>query len=251
MILFMTITALLPMKARATGQDGNGGDPQELEFRDAANDAISRVTADRANFPELANLNLMATLKSTLIKPTNEPLSAIANIGVDDPAAINFKNPNIIYLNRPRWQGILRSEIRQALALHELLGLVGLERTGVYTISERYLELSGIHCKQLICASIPNYHCSLVLNPSSDPTSVAKVDFGGGLNSAHGELSYEDSLVAAINVTYYPGSASFSIQIFRAGKRMYSSSLPDFPPKLDLAWNETSDREWGLYCVKH
>jgi hypothetical protein len=50
---------------------------------------------------------------------------------------------------------IKSDEIRNALALHELLGLSGKEETGSYPISQQYLARRGVACQETLCLSPP------------------------------------------------------------------------------------------------
>jgi len=86
---------------------------------------------------------------------SQEPVYAIDGQVKQESAAINYKNPDTVVISEARWNGIHNEAIKQALALHELTSLAGIEATGKYPVSGRFLESSGVPCNVDLCTAPP------------------------------------------------------------------------------------------------
>lgn len=148
------LTLLLPLLAHA-GREGNGGDPLALEFAQSARDAIQDIQNSAGEYPAIKAAELSATLSTAKILIVNEALFVTSGKTKQESAAVNFSETNSIYVNRKSWSSITSSEIRKALALHELLGLAGKESTGSYPISQKYLLRQGVGCRIDQCLKAP------------------------------------------------------------------------------------------------
>jgi hypothetical protein len=126
----------------------SGGNDVGVLFRQAAQLVLDNVYREAILFPEIGQLDLYSILNSTTILVTTKHLTVDVN-GVSQPsAAINYRSPNTIIVSGDLWFSMPSDEVRQALAFHEILCLAGLESTGKYNISSRYLgtsSLSGIY----------------------------------------------------------------------------------------------------------
>ncbi|MNK83966.1 hypothetical protein D3C87_1038030 [compost metagenome] len=72
----------------------------------------------------------------------NEPLDVEAQLFSQDSAAVNFPDANSVVVSLSRWQALRGQEdVKEGIALHELLSLKKIEATGNYRYSARYLAL--------------------------------------------------------------------------------------------------------------
>jgi hypothetical protein len=139
-VLFVLILMTMSMACATGGNVGNGGNAVALEFIQSAREALQDIHLDRQSFPELASTDLIAILEKAKVLGTNEKLTVNLNNHIQEVAAQNFPKENLILINRKAWKDIEMKALKKALAFHELLGLAGIESTGKYPISQRYLE---------------------------------------------------------------------------------------------------------------
>lgn len=132
---------------------GNGGNEIALDFLNSAKRVLSIYGGELKTFPQLKGINLGKILEETNVLVSSTPLSVKFSGIKQEVTAVNFKNPFTILVNEKRWLAIKKDAIKEALALHELLGLVEIEKTGVYFISKNYLAKNGIHCTDGLCES--------------------------------------------------------------------------------------------------
>jgi hypothetical protein len=131
--------------ARPMGSEsGNGGDSVALEFGLAAQTALD----DLQSLPNLASPEEVRALNQALsvakVLTTSENLPVEANNIFQNSVAKNIRASKTIVIHRELWAQITDFRIKKALALHELAGLIGLESTGDYHFSEKYLSSEGV-----------------------------------------------------------------------------------------------------------
>lgn len=152
-VLGVCLLAFAP--ASFAGTSFKGGDPVALEFQNSAEIAISEVEADLADYPEVKGVDLNGILASTKIMVSSSALYVDAAGVNQESAAVNSRKPDTIIVNDARWAEIDSQEVKNALALHEVLGLAGIEDTGSYAVSSKYLTLRGISCSPDQCSILP------------------------------------------------------------------------------------------------
>ena len=138
-----------PVEGRETG---NGGDAVALEFQVSAQEAIQDISKNQARYPKAQAGELMRAFVGASILVTDKPLFVKKGDVTQESAAVNFHGPDTILINRDRWREIKTVQVRRALALHEILGLLGVESTGDYSVSQVYLNDIGIKCNVGLCA---------------------------------------------------------------------------------------------------
>ena len=124
------------------GNEGaNGGDDIGLEFEARYVGALQDIASQ---FPDL-NGKIMAT-------PLRSQLDQVQVLVVEDElyveaagerqisAALNDPKKMLILVNHFRLRLMTDPIVQKSLAVHEVLGLVGLESTGRYPISSNYLS---------------------------------------------------------------------------------------------------------------
>jgi hypothetical protein len=146
------LSSLTPSLASA-GRILKGGDPTAIEFIQSADDAIRAVEQNPALFPEIKGHPLSAILQHAKILVTEQVLMVEKNGVQQESVAVNWASPDTITINRSRWEAIKSWQIKDAVALHEVLGLAKIENTGIYSVSHRYLDLPGVYCKSGVCSN--------------------------------------------------------------------------------------------------
>jgi hypothetical protein len=142
LLLIAAIVAAYSANAFAWKETG-GGDEVALEFRAAFANALEAVKAGkvRGRF-SIEDLERAAAQANIVV--VNETLTVRFNELTQDSVAVNQPAKGLIKINRDRWNRVKNSKIQEAIALHEVLSLIGVERTGYYEISAYYLEQAGL-----------------------------------------------------------------------------------------------------------
>lgn len=154
LIRISLITFMIPLMAMGNAKVvGNGGNEIALDFLNAAKRVLSIYGGELKTYPSLRGINLGKVLEETSVLISPAPIFVELDGVQQEVTAVNFKNPSMILLNEKRWLAIKNEILKEALALHELLGLVGIEKTGNYFISKNYLVKNGINCKTGLCES--------------------------------------------------------------------------------------------------
>jgi hypothetical protein len=146
---------LFSFNGAAETEIGNGGDPIALEFQNSAQIAIKDIQGDLADYPSLKGVDLGSIFAHTLVLVTDTPLYVTSGVTTQESTAINHHNPDTVVINRASWERIENFNVRDALALHEILGLAGIEGTGNYSVSQVYLNRESVPCSQDLCESAP------------------------------------------------------------------------------------------------
>jgi hypothetical protein len=142
--LCLTISHAPNAFAEVGGVAGGGGDEVGMMFLSSAFGVAVEIKDQAANFPELAGIDLLAVAQSASVTVSDAPLLAKLPDGTSQESiALNFPTSGRIKVNRTRWEHLSNEFVRRGIALHELLGLKGIESTGNYPYSGRYLATHG------------------------------------------------------------------------------------------------------------
>lgn len=138
-ILALSFYAQAALAERDSGDKGNGGDEIGIEFRQAFESAATFMKGKRPDvWKKIAKT--AAILPNAKVIAVDEELTidigGVKQVGV----ATNRPAKATIYVNRGRWAAITNFQIKEAVALHEFLGLAEIEGTGDYTYSVELLE---------------------------------------------------------------------------------------------------------------
>jgi hypothetical protein len=136
------------------GREFKGGDPVAIEFQSSAAVAIQEVESDIQDFPQIRDKSPETILAHAKILVSDTPLYIESNGVRQESAAINAHSPDRIILNRSSWNSIESQEVKNALALHEVLSLAGIEDTGSYPVSANYLSFRGLSCSPDHCSAL-------------------------------------------------------------------------------------------------
>jgi uncharacterized protein len=106
----------------------------------------------------------------------DETLPLQIGSAVQTSAALNFPGENQILVNRSAWKQIADDKMKEALALHELLSLMGLEGTGQYTISQKYSRglaplVAGVTAASTLCPT-PAANAAKLFKILVDPSTT-------------------------------------------------------------------------------
>lgn len=124
-------------------KETGGGDEVGIEFQSSFAKALREIqngTLKGHIDPDL----LSATALKTSVIVVDEALRVTAQGITQDSIATNDPARNLIKINRARWKAIRDPRTKEAIALHEVLSLVGLERTGLYEYSGLYASERGL-----------------------------------------------------------------------------------------------------------
>lgn len=122
-----------------------GGDDLGLEFQQAYSAAVKEIRRDLPELYEILNTNGLAEFPSSVsVIVVDTDLTVSTDGRLQYSTAVNDAIKNTILINRVRWSTIRDPQVKGALALHEVASLKGLEVTGRYPISGKYLSHYGI-----------------------------------------------------------------------------------------------------------
>lgn len=131
---------------RQGGINGGGGDDLALEFKRYAYAGLEDL---QRNFPnvynKIKNHNLARVIDEANVFVVDEALDVQVKDLIQNSAAFNSPEQNVIILNRKRIETIRDRDrdLLNSIALHEVLSLKELERTGYYPISGQLAQAQG------------------------------------------------------------------------------------------------------------
>lgn len=222
---------------------GNGGDSRAMDFYNVALESIKKIKDNEAKYPEVKNIDLEAILEKTEILVSEVPVYSLKGELRQFSTVINFKNPDTIVIYGPKWNDIKNKSVKYALALHEVLSLAGIEETGSYLVSNRFLASAGVICSSGLCENIPRFNCSLYKMPFStnkhEKLAVAQVGYAGTSN----EIVNVEAGEMKVAVVMSTGAANghILITLYQNGKTVGISEMQgtNFPSSLQLKWKDT------------
>jgi|GEM_PF-4971908 len=138
-VAVLILLAFFAYDAQAGGKTiGNGGDEIALEFQNAAAGALEDSRDLGLIKPEEFSALRYTALNATILV-TENPLASFRDNTEQESIAVNVPASGTIIINRFRWEDINNPYLKAGIALHEVLSLRGIEKTGSYRISGAYL----------------------------------------------------------------------------------------------------------------
>lgn len=134
LMLFLFLGACGSGSGNSGGDEGpNGGETVAQQAALILSDAVAQVKSMPEVFPEV-NLNALdaAAARARIRVKAKTFAGGVETDAVNDGA-------DVIELNGARWNRIFPLERKTALLLHEVFGLMGVERSANYSISSRIL----------------------------------------------------------------------------------------------------------------
>ena len=126
------------------GQDRGGGDEIGLEFQKIAHATLADLkTHQPFLYEQLKNKNLESVIENLYVVTVDTPLKILVGTSYQDSVAVNDPKESLILVQRARWENVKDERIKAGIVLHEILSLVGIEETGFYPISSRYVTALG------------------------------------------------------------------------------------------------------------
>ncbi len=126
------------------GVNGGGGDEIALDFHQAFYRSLTKASNMPKEFYDKLMLEKLDDLVNEVsIFITDDEIPVVAQNLIQNSVAYNEPSTKQVLINRNRWTAIQNTEVKEAIALHEILSLKQLERTGYYPYSAKYLSLSG------------------------------------------------------------------------------------------------------------
>ncbi len=141
MIFALTI---FPSFAHAGPGDTGGGDELSMEFDASLRTAVEFMrVSGKSEFAPIVGLDWEKILKNTRKLTVDRRLFVTRDGAKQECVAINHRSKRLIEINRARWKNLPSPRLKEGIALHEVLSLLGLEETGLYHFSGQYLALFG------------------------------------------------------------------------------------------------------------
>lgn len=257
LIIFLLAAFICSSSVFAGGKViGNGGDSRALDFYNYAQESIKNVKKNAVLYPEVKDIDLQGILDKTEILISEIPLYSVKGEVRQFSTAINYKNPDTIVVYGPRWNDLRNNSIKLSLALHEVLSLAGIEETGVYTVSQRYLAANGIACSRGLCENLPRYNCAF----TKMPFSTNKVEHVGTQKIGYTQTTNEivdihsGEMKATIVMNTSAASGHVMIVLYQNGRTVGISEMQgsNFPPFLQLKWKDVSENvAWTVACQQN
>lgn len=124
--------------SRMGTKDGGGGDEMAFEFQTFAKEALGHLQkSSPQQFAELVKRDFAATIENAKIIFVDEALNVEIQDLIQSSVAFNSPKNQTILVNRTKWLGLMNNYLKQTIALHEFLSLIGLESTGTYPVSAK------------------------------------------------------------------------------------------------------------------
>lgn len=234
---------------------GNGGDDIALEFYKIGLSAIAEIKDSIELYPELKDVNLVEVINSTEILVSENPIYSLKKGVSQFSTAINYNDPNTIVVYGPRWSRTNNVHIRKALALHEVLSLAGIENTGNYTISKRYLKNLGMHCSEGLCENLPRYTCNFRKSDLISPqVTLETINVGyQGSDNEFLEFSPSEKMRATIAMDSSIITGYFIMVLYYNDKIVGRTAIrgTSFSPFVMLEWqNFDTNTSWTVDCTQ-
>lgn len=150
---------------------GNGGSRTALEFYDIFEKVLVDIQLESAKYPELADIHLDAIIKDTSLMISDKPLFVFYNGIRQESTAVNYKNPRRLIIHQESWNELSEKE-KKVLAFHEVLSLAGLEKTGDYSISQRYYSQNQVSLYNCYASAMNAQGLSFILSEDSSTKGV-------------------------------------------------------------------------------
>lgn len=256
-LVVILLAAFLSTSVFAGGKViGNGGDSRALDFYDYAQRSIKAIKSNANLYPEVKDIDLQTILDKTEILISEVPLYSVKGEVRQFSTAINYKDPDTIVVYGPRWNDLKNNAIKLSLALHEVLSLAGVEETGVYTVSQRYLSENGIACDSGLCENLPRYNCTFSKMPFStniiEYVGTQKIGYTLTTNEIVDIHSGEMKATIVMNTT--AASGHVMIVLYQNGRTVGISEMQgfNFPPFLQLKWKDVlANVAWTVSCQQN
>ena len=142
----MIRAAILLLLAPLAAFAATGGET-ESEFREAFAVGLAEIRANHADLAAQIPADFSLGGEARILV-SEEPLLVPAAEGTQESVAVNEPATRTIWIHRARWEKAALPRLRQAIALHEALSLVGLEGTGRYPISAPFLNRFYVRGKE-------------------------------------------------------------------------------------------------------
>lgn len=204
-------------------EGGHGGDDVALEFVESFRIAVRFMEHSQAAlYRELGGTRLREALRNATILATDEDLEVSVEGHRQQTVAKNFFDTRLVLVNRARWAAIRDPHLREAIALHEILGLMGLERSGFYEYSSRYLSARN---QEEQAGGLPirgadgDIYLETTCYGFGDTPLVVRLDtFGESFRRFKGEVALSPDAGVVIGATDIDGSPYLTLQLWAKGK---------------------------------
>lgn len=142
--LFLAVSLLLSPNAHAV----NAEDDISIEIRGLTKEALTQLRGVEPQI-DLLLTQIESQLPNLQAYFSDEPLIAETSSANQTSIALNFPKYGLILFDRLKWPMIQSRAMKQAIALHEVASLMGIEATGVYFLSSAFLVAKGLTIEQM------------------------------------------------------------------------------------------------------
>lgn len=133
-LLLSLSSAAVPSAVQSSDQE------MVQEFKTAAYSALINTCFNFQKRSSIFCEKEIWDLSSLKLIPTDKPLSINSGKAIQDCTAVNEPATRTIYIQRNRWRSIQDLHYKEGIALHEVLSIYGLEQTGDYSLSSKYIS---------------------------------------------------------------------------------------------------------------
>ena len=142
LIIYLTLLSSITWGGERVG---NGGDDIGLNFFKLFSTALSNIKNELPDvYSNIYSANLKDVSQKIKVVVVDEILDVRYKDIIQNSVATNIPSEKTIYVNRKRWNAIFDENLKEAIALHEVLSLYGIEQSGFYPISSKYLDIKNI-----------------------------------------------------------------------------------------------------------
>lgn len=177
------------------GRESGGGDEEGLNFKNISLVVLSEFKKEFSDdYAKLALNNSEQIIMSTKVIVVDKDLELKIDGQVQNSVAINNPEDNSILISRKRWKE-MSPVMKKGIALHEILSLVGAERTGYYKYTSAYVFKKGLAALEFISSAYEPYTCySNAIKQGLGITNEALVQLCAGSSSATASIEcYNDA----------------------------------------------------------
>lgn len=147
-VLLLSLVFMCLHSASASVGTRGGGSDLGLEFQAAFETSLKNIK-NQKEFSDLSSLDFKILLPNLKIVVVEEILETKIGNSYQESTAVNYPKNQLIKLNKDRWSSIANAALKEGLALHEVLSLVGKEGSGNYQYSALYVAKYGVSVTDL------------------------------------------------------------------------------------------------------
>jgi hypothetical protein len=138
--LLLGLSAVAKPGSVIRGNEGAyGGDEVGLEFKSLAILGFEEIRRDHDDLVKyFSPMDALKMVDAAQVLAVDDNLQLEVNGVLQQVVMVNFPKEKKILINLKRWKATGSKKVKQALAIHEILSLMHIEKTGFYPVSSRF-----------------------------------------------------------------------------------------------------------------